>query len=56
MLLLTPRKKNVSFPPLVEPEDVVMPSIDIKLGLIKNFVIAMDKVGEEYLYLKEKSP
>jgi hypothetical protein len=53
--LLTGRK-NVSNIPLVNPEDVLLPPLHIKLGLIKNFVKAMDRNGDGFLYLKEKFP
>jgi hypothetical protein len=40
--------------PLVNPEKVFLPPLHIKLGLMKNFVKAMDKNGAEFMYLKHK--
>lgn len=45
-------KSNVKYLPLINPEDVILPPLHIKLGLMKNFVKAMDKNGEGFLYLK----
>ena len=53
---LTPGKMNVTNTPLVNPEDIFLPPLHIKLGLMKNFVKAMDKSGVGFLYLKEKFP
>jgi hypothetical protein len=41
---------------LVNPENVFLPPLHIKLGLIKNFVKAMDKSGEGFMYFKHKFP
>jgi hypothetical protein len=35
--LLIPEQKNVVNIPLINPEKVYLPPLDIKLGLIKNF-------------------
>lgn len=45
-------KSNVKYPPLIDPKDVILPPLHIKLGLMKNFVKAMDKTGEGFLYLR----
>lgn len=50
----TPGKFNVQHVPLVQPEKVFLPPLHIKLGLIKNFVKAMNNQGEGFLYLKQK--
>jgi hypothetical protein len=42
--------------PLVNPERVFLPPLHIKLGLMKNFIKAMDKNGAGYMYLKHKYP
>jgi hypothetical protein len=42
--------------PLVNPEKVFLSPLHIKLGLMKNFVKAMDKNGAEFMYLKHKFP
>lgn len=41
---------------VVNPKNVLLPSLHIKLGLIKNFVKAMDKNGAGFQYLKEVFP
>lgn len=53
---LTPGQKNVKNAPLVQSDDVFLPPLHIKLGLMKNFVKAMDRDGAGFLYLKEKFP
>ena len=45
---LTPEQKNVVSPPLVLPEKIYLPSLLIKLGLMKNFVKGMDKTGRGF--------
>ena len=42
--------------PLVDPKNVLLPFIHIKLGLMKRFVKALDKEGECFAYLCEKFP
>lgn len=49
-------KHNVKHVPLVDPSDVILPPLHIKLGLMKNFVKAMDKEGEGFAYLKKMFP
>lgn len=53
---LTPGIKNVLHQPLVDSEKVLLPPLHIKLGLMKNFVKAMDREGEGFSYLKSKFP
>lgn len=53
---LVPGSKNVLFQPLVDPKNVLLPPLHIKLGLFKNFVKAMDKNGAGFTYLKQKFP
>lgn len=53
---LTPGLKNIKNPPLVQPNNIFLPPLHIKLGLVKNFVKAMDKNCDGFLYLKEKFP
>ena len=50
---LQPGTENVNHEPLVESSKVTLP---VKLGLMKNFVKAMDKTGEAFLYLRKKFP
>ena len=42
---LTPGEKNVVNPPLVPPEKIFLPPLNIKQGLMKYFVKSMDKTG-----------
>lgn len=51
---LTPGQKNVSNEPLVNPKNIFLPPLHIKLGLMKNFVKAMDRNGRGFLYLQHK--
>lgn len=53
---LVPGQKNVKHLPLVKPSNVFLPPLHIKLGLMKNFVKAIDRNGNGFLYLKEKFP
>jgi len=53
---LTPGEKNVVSPPLVLPEKIFLPPLHINLGLMKNFVIGMDKTGRGFEYLRNKFP
>ena len=53
---LTPGKKNVVSQPLVASEKIYLPPLHIKLGLMKNFVKAMDRNGEGYNFLTRKFP
>ena len=47
-------KHNVVHQPLVNPHDVYLPPLHIKLGLMKAFVRALDTSGTAFQYLKEK--
>jgi hypothetical protein len=51
---LIPGKKNELNKPLVNPEKVFLSPLHIKLGLMKNFVKAMDRNGVGFMYLKHK--
>jgi len=53
---LTPGRKNVLHPSLVNCDMIILPSLHTKLGLIKNFVKALYKNGAGFYYLKEKFP
>ncbi|GBL74607.1 hypothetical protein AVEN_235514-1 [Araneus ventricosus] len=50
----TPGQKNVVHDPLVPKENIYLPPLYIKLGLIKQFVKAMDKTGDGFNFLKTK--
>ncbi|CAH2989105.1 unnamed protein product [Chilo suppressalis] len=45
-------KSNVKHVPLIDPKNVILPPLHIKLGLKKNFVKAMNKEGDGFLYFK----
>ena len=47
---------NVENQPLVEPSKILLPSIYLKLGLMKNFVKAMNQEEAAFTYLWEKFP
>ena len=49
-------KKNVIAEPLVDPKDVLLPPLHIKLGLMKNFVKGMNQEGQAFKYLRDKFP
>lgn len=49
-------KKNVENRLLVDPMKLYLLPLNIKLGLIKNFVKVKDKNGQGFSYLKEKFP
>ena len=48
--------KNVANPPLVSPNKIILPPLHIKLGLIKQFVKAIDKDCDAINFLKTKFP
>ena len=48
-----PGNFNVQHDPLVEPGKIFLPPLHIKLGLIKNFVKAMDKQGDGFKHICE---
>jgi hypothetical protein len=54
--VLIPGKQNVKYAPLIEPSKVLLPPLHIKLGLMKNFVKALDEKGRGFKYLREKFP
>jgi len=41
---------------LVLPENIYLPHLHIKLGLMKNFVKGMDKTGHGFEYVRNKFP
>jgi len=48
---LEPGIMNVENKPLVEPSKVLLPSMHLKLGLMKNFVKAMNQGEAAFTYL-----
>ena len=53
---LEPGSHNVLSHPLVEPNKILLPPLHIKLGLMKNFVKAMDREGRGFGFLQKKFP
>jgi hypothetical protein len=53
---LNPGERNVQNEPLVDPNNILLPPLHIKLGLMKNFVKAMNQDGEAFKYLRAKFP
>lgn len=51
---MEPGSKNVISKPLVEPSKILLPPLHIKLGLMKQFVKALNKDGSCYAYLANK--
>ena len=47
---------NVENQPLVEPNKILLPSVHLKLGLMKNFAKAMNQEEATFTYLWEKFP
>ena len=47
---------NVKWEPLIDPRKVLMPPLHIKLGLIKQFVTALDKESAAFKYLQDLFP
>ena len=50
------REKNVQHPTLAEWHKILLPTLHIKLGLMKNLVKNMDRTGWAFQYLVEKFP
>lgn len=49
-------KLNIIEKPLVNPKDILIPPLHIKLGLMKQFVKALDIDGDCFLYLSNQFP
>ena len=49
-------EKNIKCKPLVRQEKILMPPLHVKLGLIKQFVKALDPSSEAFKYLKTVFP
>ena len=47
---------NVENQPLVEPSKILLPSMHLKLGLVKNFVKAMNQDEAAFTYFRVKFP
>ena len=44
---------NVQSHPLIEPNKILLPPLDIKLGVIKNFMKAIDREGSRFAFLQK---
>lgn len=53
---LLPGEKNVKYEPLVSPSNVLLPPLHIKLGLMKQFVTALNKDSDCFKFLVTKFP
>ncbi|MFP3032956.1 MAG: hypothetical protein ACEY3M_18210 [Wolbachia sp.] len=53
---MQPGSKNILRVALVEPDKVIMPPFHIKLGLMNNFVKALNKDSVAFRYLCNKFP
>ncbi|UYV77585.1 hypothetical protein LAZ67_15001631 [Cordylochernes scorpioides] len=51
--IFTPGHKNIANLPLIDSENIYLPPLHIKLGLMKNFVKAMDRNASGFAYLKQ---
>lgn len=48
---MLPGHKNVIHEPLVDKDSIILPPLHLKLGLMKNFVKALDKTSKAFTYL-----
>ncbi|MGR0202270.1 hypothetical protein, partial [Klebsiella pneumoniae] len=53
---LKPGSKNVINPPLLDTKTVLLPPLHIKLGLMKQFVKALNRENPCFQYLGKKFP
>ena len=53
---LTPGYRNISHLALVDRSNVILPPLHFKLGLMKQFVKALNKEGACFKYTQEKFP
>lgn len=49
-------KANVVHEPLISRENILLPPLHIKLGLMKQFIKALDKTGDCFKYVCQKFP
>ena len=52
--MFAPGSRNVIAEPLVDATKMLLPPLHIKLGLMKNFVRALNKEGEGFKYISQK--
>ncbi|KAJ8676853.1 hypothetical protein QAD02_012640 [Eretmocerus hayati] len=53
---MIPGQKNVQAIPLVDRDKIVLPPLHIELGIVRNFIKAMNKTGAGVSFLREKFP
>jgi hypothetical protein len=53
---LEPGSKNILHKSLVDPKKILLPTLHIKLGIMKQFVKALPKTGNYFKYLCKKLP
>ena len=53
---MIPGSNNVINESLVDPSKILIPPLHIKLGLMKQFVQALDKTGATFKYLSSRFP
>lgn len=53
---LVPGSKNIIYPQLVEQEKILLPPLHIKLGIMKQFVKALNRDGECFKFICKKFP
>jgi len=53
---LNPGKKNVIHEPLVDRKNIILPPLHIKLGMMKQFVKALDHSGNCFAYICSTFP
>lgn len=51
-----PGKENIQEKPLIDPKNVILPPLHIKLGLFKNFAKKLNPDGKGLQYLREEFP
>ena len=51
-----PSPHNVVADPLVKPHQILLPPLHIKLGLMKNFVKAINKESPAFAFIKQTFP
>lgn len=51
-----PGSHNIINQSLVDPQKILIPPLHIKLGLMKQFVKALDKDGQCFMYIGQKFP
>lgn len=53
---MTVGKQNIINPPLVSSDKIILPPLHIKLGLMMQYVKALDNTSPFFVYLSRKFP